>query len=75
MAAGRIGPLPEWVASAFVWLAVVPGALGWSWWHVVWMADHARDLARRLRELGQSVETGSQSVAVLGVAVNDKPLP
>ena len=38
MAAGRIGPFPEWLASAFVWLAAIPGALGWSWWHVLWMA-------------------------------------
>ncbi len=37
-------------------------------WHVVWMADHARDLTRELRELGQDVGTGRQSVAVLGVA-------
>ena len=37
-AARRIGPFPEWLASAFVWLAAVPGALGWSWWHVLWMA-------------------------------------
>lgn len=38
MAAGRIGPFPEWAASAIVWLAAVPGYLGWSWWHVLWMA-------------------------------------
>jgi high-affinity iron transporter len=37
-------------------------------WHVVWMADHARDLTRELRKLGQDVGTGRQSVAVLGVA-------
>ena len=37
-------------------------------WHVVWMADHARDLTRQLRELGHAVESGRQSVAVLGIA-------
>lgn len=37
-------------------------------WHVVWMADHARELTAQLRDLGHSVERGSQSVAVLGVA-------
>ena len=37
-------------------------------WHVVWMADHARELTQRLRVLGQSVGTGTQSVVVLGVA-------
>jgi high-affinity iron transporter len=37
-------------------------------WHVVWMADHARELTQRLRTLGQSVGTGTQSVVVLGVA-------
>ncbi len=37
-------------------------------WHVVWMADHARDLTRQMRELGRDVESGTQSVAVLGIA-------
>ncbi|HYD14851.1 MAG TPA: FTR1 family protein, partial [Hyphomicrobium sp.] len=37
-------------------------------WHVVWMADHARDLTRQMRTLGHDVESGAQSVAVLGVA-------
>lgn len=37
-------------------------------WHVVWMADHARALTARLRELGRSVDAGMESVAVLGIA-------
>jgi len=37
-------------------------------WHVVWMADHARALTARLRELSDSVEAGAQSVIVLGIA-------
>lgn len=37
-------------------------------WHVVWMADHARDLTRQLRELGHAVESGTQTTAVLGIA-------
>lgn len=37
-------------------------------WHVVWMADHARELTRQLRELGAEVEAGARSVAVLGIA-------
>jgi high-affinity iron transporter len=37
-------------------------------WHVVWMADHARDFTREMRALGHAVESGTQSVAVLGVA-------
>jgi high-affinity iron transporter len=37
-------------------------------WHVVWMADHARHLTAHLRELGQSVGAGRQSVVVLGIA-------
>jgi high-affinity iron transporter len=37
-------------------------------WHVVWMADHARELTRHLRELGAEVEAGTRSVTVLGIA-------
>lgn len=38
-------------------------------WHVVWMAQHAREMTTQLRELGQSVALGEKSVFVLGVAV------
>lgn len=38
-------------------------------WHVVWMAQHAREMTARLRQLGQSVAAGQQSVLVLGIAV------
>jgi high-affinity iron transporter len=38
-------------------------------WHVIWMAQHAREMTARLRQLGGSVLAGSQSVFVLGVAV------
>jgi high-affinity iron transporter len=38
-------------------------------WHVVWMAQHAREMTAQLRHLGQSVADGSESVFVLGVAV------
>ncbi len=37
-------------------------------WHVVWMADHARELTAHLRALSRSVEGGAQSVVVLGIA-------
>jgi high-affinity iron transporter len=38
-------------------------------WHVIWMAQHAREMTTRLRELGHAVTLGEQSVFVLGVAV------
>lgn len=38
-------------------------------WHVVWMAQHAREMTARLRQLGQSVAAGQESVLVLGIAV------
>ncbi len=38
-------------------------------WHVVWMAQHAREMTAQLRDLGQSVALGEKSVFVLGVAV------
>ena len=38
MAARAKGPVPEWLGGALVWLAVLPGYLGWSWWHILWMA-------------------------------------
>lgn len=36
-------------------------------WHVVWMADHARELVAHLREVGHAVVTGTQSVTALGI--------
>ena len=38
-------------------------------WHVVWMAQHAREMTAKLRELGQSVLAGRESVFILGIAV------
>jgi len=38
-------------------------------WHVVWMAEHGRELSMRLRQLGEAVAIGARSVAVLGVVV------
>lgn len=48
--------------------AVLALAVGMLTWHVVWMAEHARDLTREMRQLGHAVETGARSVAVLGIA-------
>jgi hypothetical protein len=28
----------EWLLTGGVWLAAVPGFLGWSWWNVLWLA-------------------------------------
>ena len=38
-------------------------------WHVVWMANHAREMTARLKQLGQSVVAGQESVLVLCIAV------
>jgi high-affinity iron transporter len=38
-------------------------------WHVIWMAEHARELTARLRQLGHDVALGSRSVTVLGTVV------
>ena len=38
-------------------------------WHVVWMADHAREITQQLRKLGTEVSEGSQPLMVLGIAV------
>ncbi len=38
-------------------------------WHVVWMAQHARELTRQLRQLGSDVTAGRQSLFALGAAV------
>jgi high-affinity iron transporter len=48
--------------------AVLAVAVAMLAWHVVWMAQHARELSARLREIGQAVALGSRSVVVLGVA-------
>ncbi len=54
----------EIFTAAVLLLAVVMLA-----WHVVWMSQHAREMTARLRELGQSVSAGSESVLVLAIAV------
>ena len=51
----------ELFTAAVLMLAVVMLA-----WHVVWMAEHARELTARLRQLGEAVALGSRSVAMLG---------
>jgi high-affinity iron transporter len=38
-------------------------------WHVVWMAEHAREMTARLRQLGEEVALGSRSVAMLAIVV------
>src|SRR5215470_11298166 len=38
-------------------------------WHVAWMAQHAREMTARLRQLGEAVAVGTRSVAAIGVVV------
>jgi high-affinity iron transporter len=38
-------------------------------WHVVWMAEHAREMTQQLRKLGSEVAAGTQSLFALGAAV------
>jgi high-affinity iron transporter len=38
-------------------------------WHVVWMANHAREMTARLKHLGHAVAAGQESVLVLVIAV------
>jgi high-affinity iron transporter len=38
-------------------------------WHVVWMANHAREMTARLKHLGHAVAAGQESVLVLAIAV------
>lgn len=38
-------------------------------WHVVWMADHAREMTAQLRKLGGEVVGGEKTLFALGLAV------
>jgi high-affinity iron transporter len=38
-------------------------------WHVIWMAQHAREMTQQLRQLGSDVTAGRQSLFALGTAV------
>jgi high-affinity iron transporter len=38
-------------------------------WHVVWMAEHAREMTQQLKKLGSNVAAGTQSLFALGAAV------
>lgn len=48
--------------------AVLLIAVAMLTWHVVWMAEHAREHATHLKQLGAAVGEGTQSVAALGIA-------
>lgn len=63
MSAAFEGRGQELFTAAVLLLAVAMLA-----WHVVWMAQHARELTAQLRELGRAVAAGSEPVAVLGLA-------
>ena len=54
----------ELLGAAVLGLAVIMLA-----WHVVWMAQHAKELTAHLRDIGRSVALGKRSVAALGLAV------
>ncbi|MCB1506627.1 MAG: FTR1 family protein [Hyphomicrobiaceae bacterium] len=54
----------ELLAAGVLLVAVVMLA-----WHVVWMADHAREITARLRMLGSEVVDGRKTLFALGVAV------
>jgi high-affinity iron transporter len=38
-------------------------------WHVIWMAEHAREMTQQLKKLGHDVAAGTQSLFALGAAV------
>jgi high-affinity iron transporter len=38
-------------------------------WHVVWMAEHAREMTHELKKLGNDVAAGTQSLFALAMAV------
>jgi high-affinity iron transporter len=38
-------------------------------WHIVWMNSHGREIALRMREVGQSVADGSKHMSILAVVV------
>jgi high-affinity iron transporter len=54
----------ELLAASVLIIAVVMLA-----WHVVWMADHSRELTARLRKMGNEVVEGNETLVALGVAV------
>lgn len=68
MARGRFGLVPDWLASAVIWLAALPGALGWSWWHVVWIAVLIAAFFASTHSYGLRVGQ-TRHAAALGVAL------
>jgi high-affinity iron transporter len=38
-------------------------------WHILWMANHGREMAREMRQIGQAVATGEKSLLAMGVVV------
>jgi high-affinity iron transporter len=49
--------------------AVMLAAVLMLGWHHVWMADHGRDLARQLKQLGSDINAGQASLLAMAVVV------
>ncbi len=64
LAQALAGVGPEVFNASVLGLAVV--MLGW---HTVWMTRHGRELAGRMRSVGQAVSMGERSLAVVGVVI------
>lgn len=54
----------EVFTACILWFAVIMLT-----WHVAWMSQHAKELAREMREVGQAVRTRQRSLAALTVVV------
>jgi hypothetical protein len=60
----------EWLLTGIVWLAAVPGLLGWSWWHVLWIAALVGAVFFIPRPRRISLGIGGRHDYALGIALS-----
>jgi high-affinity iron transporter len=49
--------------------SILLAAVGMLGWHNVWMARHGREMARQMKAMGQSVQSGARPLYVLGAVI------
>ncbi len=67
--AGEIGGLFAGTGQEFFNAGILLVAVAMLTWHNAWMAVHGREIAQRMRNVGEAVMQGGQSLAALAIVV------
>ena len=67
--AGALSNLFEGAGQEAFTATILVFAVGMLSWHIVWMSHHGRQMAAKLRQVGEAVRLGQRSLAALAVVV------